>query len=135
MESPQITSNILSPTNINNIELTDFKLLVKQWLLLDNQISEREKDIRDLKKRRTKEIEPKIVEFMKNHNITDLNTDNGKLKCVEKITKQGFNKKNIRENLSCIIDDNSIIDEAMDKIINNRTSKTSHKLTKMKKLK
>ena len=34
-----------------------------------------------------------------------------------------------------IIDDNSIIDEAMDKIINNRTSKTSHKLTKMKKLK
>ena len=32
-----------SPLNdINQVELNDFKLLVKQWLLLDNQISERE---------------------------------------------------------------------------------------------
>ena len=126
-----------SPTsilqNINKIEMEDFKMLVKEWLLLDNQISDREKDIRTFKKRKTKEIEPKIVEFMIKYNIKDLNTDNGKLQCIEKKTKQGFNKKNIRENLSSIITDELLIDKAMDQIVNNRSDKITHKLSKQKK--
>ena len=130
------TNNSTSPTsilqNINHIELSDFKLLVKEWLLLDNQISEREKDIRNFKKRKTKELEPQIVDFMRKYNIKDLNTDSGKLQYIEKSTKQGYNKTNIRENLSNIITDKVLIEQAMDQIINNRTKKITHKLTKGK---
>ena len=130
------TNNSTSPTsilqNINHIELSDFKLLVKEWLLLDNQISEREKDIRNFKKRKTKELEPQIVDFMRKYNIKDLNTDSGKLQYIEKSTKQGYNKTNIRENLSNIITDKVLIEQAMDQIINNRTNKITHKLTKGK---
>ena len=124
------TNNSTSPTsilqNINHIELSDFKLLVKEWLLLDNQISEREKDIRNFKKRKTKELEPQIVDFMRKYNIKDLNTDSGKLQYIEKSTKQGYNKTNIRENLSNIITDKVLIEQAMDQIINNRTNKITH---------
>ena len=69
---------------------------------------------------------------MRKYNIKDLNTDSGKLQHIEKSTKQGYNKTNIRENLSNIITDKILIEQAMDQIINNRTNKITHKLTKSK---
>ena len=118
--------------HIDNSELTDFKLIVKQWLNLDILISDREKEIRLLKKQRNKELEPKIIEFMRKHNVSDLNTENGKLKCVEKIILQSFNKKNIKENLSEFLEQDKL-EEAMNKIVSNRENKVTHKLTKSKK--
>ena len=120
--------------NIDKKELHEFTMIVKQWLLLDNQISDREKEIRLLKKRRNKELEPQIINFMKNNNISNLNTENGNLKCVEKNTKQALNKTNIKNNLSEIIEDELLLEKAMDQILNNRESKITHKLTKSKKL-
>ena len=70
---------------------------------------------------------------MKENNISDLNTESGKLKCVEKTILQGFNKQNIKDNLSNIITDENILEQAMDKIINNRVNKVSYKLTKTNK--
>ena len=60
------------------------------------------KQVRDLKKVRDKELQPLITNFMVNNNVSDLNTENGKLRCQErkKKTKKGLNKHNIRDNLS-----------------------------------
>ena len=85
---------------INNDELKLFKIQVKQWLDIDQQIMEKEKEIKEIKKLKNKTLEPKITSFMRSYNISDLNTDNGKIKCNQRNTKKPLNKHNIRENLT-----------------------------------
>ena len=118
---------------IPNHELEKFKKRVSQWLDLDEQILKLEKQARDLKKIRNKQLEPEITSFMRQFNISDLNTDNGKLKCNVRNTKKPLNKTNIRENLSRVINDGNKIDSAMDLILNNREIVTTYKLTKPKR--
>lgn len=113
---------------LDQSELTKFKQNVKEWLELDTIIKEHEKRIKDLKKKRNKELEPLITEFMNTNNITDLNTNNGKIRCAEKNTKKGFNKTNIRNNLSKFITDEMILDTAINELVNNREIVTSYKL-------
>jgi hypothetical protein len=114
-------------------ELDDFRKKVKTWLDLDTEISLLEKKARELKKIRNKQLEPDITKFMNTFNITDLNTDNGKLKCNQRNTKKALNKKNIRQNLSHVFQDINQVDEAMHLILNNREIVTSYKLVKSKK--
>ena len=121
-----------TPMEIPQTELTDFKEKVKHWLVLDIQISEMETKIRELKKQRNKELEPQLTEFMVKFNISDLNTETGKIKCSARNTKKGLNKENIRTNLSKVITDNNLIDQAMQKILNEREVTTIYKLTKVK---
>lgn len=114
-------------------ELQTFKEEVKTWIQLDNEIQEYEKKIKELKKRRNKELEPSITTFMVTHNISDLNTGTGKIKCTPRNTKQTLNKVYIEENLKKVIQDNNIIQQAMDNILNNREVKTTYKLQIAKK--
>ena len=113
-------------------EIQFFKERVKRWLHVDHQISELEKQIKDLKKVRNKELEPEITLFMTKHNVTDLNTDNGKLRCQERKTKKGLNKNNIRENLSKYLTEQEKLDQAMNDLWTNREIKVSYKLQKIK---
>jgi len=117
---------------IPNTEIQFFKEKVQRWLNVDNQISELESQIRDLKKVRNKELEPEITSFMTKHNVSDLNTENGKLKCQEKKTKKGLNKNNIRENLSKYLTEEDKLDQCMDDLWTNRPITVSYKLQKMK---
>ena len=112
----------------NDNDLDEFKKNVKEWLELDTIIKEHEKRIKDLKKKRNKELEPQITKFMTDNNITDLNTNNGKIKCAERNTKKGLNKTNIRSNLSKYINDDNILDSAINEIVNNREIVTTYKL-------
>jgi len=121
-----------TPMEIPQTDLTDFKEKVKHWLALDIQISEMETKLRELKKQRNKELEPQLTEFMVKFNISDLNTETGKIKCSARNTKKGLNKDNIRTNLSKVITDNNLIDQAMQKILNEREITTTYKLTKVK---
>ena len=118
---------------INNDELKLFKVQVKQWLDIDQQIMEKEKEIKELKKLKNKTLEPKITSFMRSYNISDLNTDNGKIKCNQRNTKKPLNKHNIRENLTQVIQNNEQIEQAMHLILNNREIVTTYKLTKPKR--
>ena len=113
-------------------DLQNFKEEVKTWIQLDNEIQEYEKKIKELKKRRNKELEPSITSFMVTHNISDLNTGGGKIKCTPRNTKQTLNKVYIEENLKKVIQDDNIIQQAMNNILNNREVKTTHILTKPK---
>ena len=121
-----------TPMEIPQTELTNFKEKVKQWLALDIQISEMETKIRELKKRRNKELEPQLTEFMVQFNISDLNTETGKIKCSARNTKKSLNKDNIRTNLSKVITDVNLVDQAMQKILDEREVTTIYKLTKVK---
>ena len=118
---------------INDNELKDFKVKVKQWLEIDEEIKKMENKIKEMKKLKNKNLEPQITSFMRTYNISDLNTDNGKLRCNERYTKKSLNKNNIRENLSQVIQDNVKLDQAMNLILNNREVVTTYKLTKPKR--
>ena len=121
-----------TPMEIPQTELTNFKEKVKQWLALDIQISEMETKIRELKKQRNKGLEPQLTEFMVQFNISDLNTESGKIKCSARNTKKSLNKDNIRTNLSKVITDVNLVDQAMQKILDEREVTTVYKLTKVK---
>ena len=122
--------NTFQTDPIPESEIQFFKEKVQRWLNVDNQISELEKQIRELKKVRNKELEPEITKFMTNHNVSDLNTENGKLRCQERKTKKGLNKHNIRQNLTPFLTDSLKLDEAMNKILNERDIIISYKLKK-----
>ena len=94
--------------------------------------TELEKQLRELKKVKNKELEPEITIFMTKHNVTDLNTENGKLRCQERKTKQGFNKSNIRENLSQYLTDDEKLEQAVQDLCTNRKVIVKYTLKKLK---
>ena len=112
--------------------LEEFKVKVKQWLTIDEEINKYESKIKELKKHKKKVLEPEITSFMVEHNITNLNTENGLIKCNERRTKKGLNKHNIRENLTQVLNDESQIEQALQLIMNNRETIVKHVLTKPK---
>ena len=118
--------------DVNEGELNEFKSQLKQWLTIDEEINKHEKKIKELKDLKKKILEPQITNFMVNHNVKDVNTQIGKIRCNERKTKKPLNKSNIRNNLSQVITDDTKIDKAMDLIMNNREIKTYHVLTKPK---
>ena len=114
-------------------QLECFKVNVKEWLDVDEQISELEKQIKELKATRNKKLEPKITGFMRSFNISDLNTDSGKLRCNERNTRAPVSKKSIKESLEKVLTSTEQIDSAMDEIYLNRQVITKYKLSKVKK--
>ena len=113
-------------------EIQFFKEKVQRWVNVDKQISDLEAQIRELKKVRNKELEPEITGFMVKYNVTDLNTEGGKLRCKEKKTKQALNKDNIRTNLTPFINGDKL-DIAIESMWNNRPEKVSYQIQKVKK--
>ena len=113
-------------------ELQFFKEKVTRWLLVDKQIADLQTQIKDLKKVRDKELQPQLTEFMVNNNVSDLNTENGKLRCHERKTKKGLNKHNIRDNLSQYLAEQDKLDEAVSKIMNEREVIIKHVIKKVK---
>ena len=113
-------------------QLDHFKINVKEWLDIDSQIKELEKKSRELKKKRNKQLEPKITGFMRSYNISDLNTESGKLRCNERNTKIPINKKTIQESLQKVLSSEQA-STAMDEIYLNRQVVTTYKLTRPKK--
>ena len=114
-------------------QLVYFKKNVSDWLTYDEKISQLETEIRELKKKRNKELEPKITSFMRSYNISDLNTANGKLRCNERHTRTTVSKKSIKESLDRVLKSNDIVTDIMDEIYLNRDVITSYKLSKVKK--
>ena len=121
--------------NLNEIpkeEIQYFKEKVTRWLLIDKQIADLQTQMKDLKKVRDKELQPNITDFMVNHNVSDLNTENGKLRCQERKTKKGLNKHNIRDNLSKFLEEQDKLDEAVSQIMNEREVIVKHVIKKVK---
>jgi len=116
-------------------DLEGFKIQVKEWLSIDEEIQRHGQKIKELKNTKTKVLEPQITKFMVSNNISNLNTEKGKIRCNERNLKKPLNKSNIRDNLSQVINDPSQIEQAMQLIMNNRETTTVHVLTKPKQSK
>ena len=113
-------------------ELQYFKEKVKHWLMIDKQVNDLENQIKDIKKVK-KELMPEITQFMVKYNISDLNTESGKLKCSERKTKSTLSKNYIRIELEKALGEQSDkIESCMDHILNNREIKTTYVLKKCK---
>ncbi len=127
-------NNIMNPfEKIAPNEIQFLKEKVQRWVTVDKQISELEGKVKELKKIRNKELEPEITEFMNKHNVADLNTEIGKIRCKEKKVKQGLNKDNIRENLSKYLDEENKLDSAINDLWTNRKITVTYQLQKVKK--
>ena len=113
-------------------QLECFKTNVKEWLEADERIKLLEKEVRELKINRNKKLEPKITGFMRSFNISDLNTDVGKLRCNERNTKATVSKKYIQESLQKILSQEQA-GQAMDEIYLNRQVITKYTLSRVKK--
>ena len=113
-------------------QLDHFKTNVKDWLEMDEKIKALEKEVREMKKIRNKQLEPKITGFMRSYNISDLNTDSGKLRCNERNTKAPVNKKSIQESLQKVLSMEQAT-TAMDEIYLNRQVITKYTLSRVKK--
>jgi hypothetical protein len=113
-------------------QLNCFKVNVKEWLEADERIKLLEKEVRELKINRNKKLEPKITGFMRSFNISDLNTDVGKLRCNERNTKTSVSKKYIQESLQKVLS-NEQAGQAMDEIYLNRQVITKYTLSRVKK--
>ena len=125
--------SIMNPfEKIPQNEINYFKEKVQRWGNIDKQIEVLEKQLKDLKKVRNKELEPEITKFMVSHNVKDLNTETGKLRCQERKTKKGINKVNIKQNLSKYLTEQDKLDEAINAIWLNREEVISYKIKKLK---
>tara|TARA_Y100000996_G_C22074932_1_gene459118 strand:+ start:31 stop:405 length:375 start_codon:yes stop_codon:yes gene_type:complete len=113
-------------------EINHFKEKVQLWVNVDVQIEKLEKQLKDLKKVRDKELEPEITKFMVKYQVKDLNTDSGKLRCQERKTKKGINKNNIKENLSKYLTETDKLNDAINDIWLNREEIISYKIKKCK---
>ena len=123
----------LIPTEIPSQELQYFKEKVKRWLMIDKQVADLEGQIKEIKKVK-KELMPEITKFMVQYNISDLNTEDGKLKCSERKTKQPINKNYLIQELTNSLGENQEqINKCMDNILLNRQIKITHILRKCKK--
>ena len=122
----------MTSVEIPSSELVHFKEQVKKWLTIDQQIAELESKLRDLKKIRNKELEPQVTDFMVKFKINDLNTENGKIKCSTRNTKKGLTAKYIQEKLTNTLENNELVDKAMENILENREVVTTYKLAKVK---
>ena len=123
----------LIPTEIPSQELQYFKEKVKRWLMIDKQVADLEGQIKEIKKVK-KELMPEITKFMVLYNISDLNTEDGKLKCSERKTKQTINKNYLIQELTNSLGENQEqINKCMDNILLNRQIKITHILRKCKK--
>ena len=122
----------MTSVEIPSSELIHFKEQVKKWLTIDQQIAVLESKLRDLKKIRNKELEPQVTDFMVKFKINDLNTENGKIKCSTRNTKKGLTAKYIQEKLTNTLENNDLVDKAMENILENREVVTTYKLAKVK---
>jgi len=123
----------LIPAEIPSQELQYFKEKVKRWLMIDKQVADLEGQIKEIKKVK-KELMPEITKFMVLYNISDLNTEDGKLKCSERKTKQPINKNYLIQELTNSLGENQEqINKCMDNILLNRQIKITHILRKCKK--
>lgn len=83
---------------IDDNDMNIFREDVKSWIDIDDKVLLLSKEIAILKKQRI-ELNSKILKFMRNYKIEDLNTNNGKLEYRVKHTKKGLSGKKIHENL------------------------------------
>jgi hypothetical protein len=111
--------------------LQDFKNDVKQWIEQDTIIKRLQIAIKERKKLQT-DLNLKILKFMIQYNIEDLNTKNGLIKCKTSQVKVPMGTKVVKEKLQKTFENNPKIISKINEIFDQRETKEKHSLKKIK---
>ena len=84
---------------ISNNDIEGFKILVHEWLSIDDKIKQLKEAEKKLNEDKKKLNEP-ILEFMSKNNIEDCNTSSGKLKYVVSEVKKPINRQYLIDKLA-----------------------------------
>ena len=110
---------------------TILKKIIIRWITLDEDIKKISFTLNELKKEKL-QIETKILQYMKDNNKTEITTSEGKIKKKISETKESLNETYIRNNLTKLIDNTTIIDQLTSILLNNRNIKLNYKLSNNK---
>ena len=133
----------LPPLNTNeqeklrsDINLTDqnplfieFKNNVRTWLQLDDDLRTLRKAIKERNEKKNK-LTPEIIAFMDSNKISDLNTQDGKLKFKCTMYKKPLNQKNIQRKLCDFFKSMKKGEEAAKYLFENREREERYRLTR-----
>ena len=133
----------LPPLNTNeqeklrsDINLTDqnplfieFKNNVRTWLQLDDDLRTLRKAIKERNEKKNK-LTPEIIAFMDSNKISDLNTQDGKLKFKCTMYKKTLNQKNIQRKLCDFFKIMKKGEEAAKYLFENREREERYRLTR-----
>ena len=117
-------------SDIDNIELTKFKEVLKKYLDIDDAIKRMTKNIRE-KKSEKKKITEYILEFMGKYNIEDLSVKNSKLKRSVSYTKKPLNNETIKTLLSKYYNNNVEGDKIAKYLLDNRSKSERVRLKRL----
>ncbi len=100
--------------------MDEFKEILKMWITIDDEILNSKNRIKELKKKKV-DITPKILEFMKDNNLENLNLNNkDKLKYHITSSKKSLSKKYILDNLSVYFNDSMTGEKITNQLLDNR---------------
>lgn len=115
----------------SNIDLKTFKDTVKNYITIDDKISKLQEAIKVLKKEKTN-LSANILDFMTNHDIEDLNTNNGKIKRTVNYVKKPLNKHILQSKLNEFFKDDTKAGKLLE-LLNSREKVQKVKLTHIHK--
>jgi hypothetical protein len=105
--------------NDDNFEFVEFKENVKEWLTLDDDIITLQKAIKERKTRKVN-LTSKIMSFMDEYKLNDLNTNNGKIKFTKSMYTKPLNKQYLISKLADYLRDSTKGEKAALFIMENR---------------
>ena len=108
-------------------EMDSFKSNVKQWLNLDDKISDLQQRIRALKQQQ-KELTPVIVHFMNERQIEEISSSEGNIRFNVAKTRASLSNKRLQSTIGSYFNDDDKTKELIDHIMNNREIKETIKL-------
>ena len=119
MNSPD-TENNDNDTLVNDTLV--LKENINEYLNINDEISKLRKRIKDLTINK-KQYEGNIISFMKNQNISDINSQNSKIKFNSSFRKESINKKVVQSQISKYFHtDSRFKNSDIDKEVNNLVS-------------
>lgn len=127
METQESNTLITVPSTI---ELDDFKNYVRAWMEMDDTIKKL-RDIMKEKKHIKQELSLKILGFMCQYNIEDLNTKDGKLRYKVTKVKVPLSQNSVKNKIVSTFQPNMKPQELVEKVFE-RETKVSHTLKRVK---
>lgn len=116
----------------DNISMDDFKSFVRKWFELDNYIKKLQEVIKEKRSEKI-QISEVIMRFMCKHNIEDLNTKEGRIRCKSTQVKAPVSKNVVKQRLSDIFaHDEERKQEVLQKIYDERETKEKVTLRRLK---
>ena len=110
----------VTASDIARDDMAQFTRNVQAWLQLDAQVTEMSKSVRS-RRRLQRQLSSIILDFMQKHNIEDLNTSEGTLRCKVRTVKAPLNQTCIRERISTLYEhEPAKLTEVFDKVFGNR---------------